>query len=93
MDFQMSFEEFQRRFLEISEWRDLWKNEKKPIAVGEIIDLNVQDEKERHRYKAVWVSAMRCAEGKRDPKRIQKIICWRGDDGKPKDVQIEFSRA
>ena len=92
MAFQMTEAEFQRRFLEICEWRDLWKDDK-DVTVAQIIDLNIEDEKERNRYRAVWVAAYRCAEKNEDGMRIRKIICWRGQGGKPQDVEIEFARS
>lgn len=51
------------------------------------------DEKERKIARATIITLVKCYDKKRDYEKIQKVIVWRGEDGKAQDIQIEFKRS
>jgi hypothetical protein len=50
------------------------------------------DEKERHIARASIITLVKCYDSKRDYIHVRNVIVWRGPDGKPTDIQIEFNR-
>lgn len=94
MAFQMKGHEVLSRFTQVHDWY----KEGKAAAGGDgqkvldVINARVQDERERHMYFASWGAAMETIEKKKDIMKISQVIAWRGPDGKPEKIQIEFHR-
>jgi hypothetical protein len=57
------------------------------LTIGDWVDAFEPDEKKRDRLKAVLVISVRCNQQGLNPLAVRKIVCWRGPDGKPKDLE------
>jgi hypothetical protein len=56
-------------------------------TIEEWVDAFEPDEKKRDRIKAVLVISVRCNNEGIEPLAVRKIVCWRGPDGKPQDLE------
>ena len=61
-------------------------------TVGEWIDSITEDQHERDVLTAAYSALHNCTKHNRDLKDVVKVICWRGADGKPSDIQVELTR-
>lgn len=57
------------------------------LTIGDWVDAFEPDEKKRDRLKAVLVISVRCHKAGVDPLAVRKVVCWRGPDGKPQDLE------
>lgn len=88
---------FQINELEIHELlrriADTYVNKRPDQTIGDWIDSIDQDPKIRMKLQAVLTIAIKCGKEGRDPLMIRKLICWRGDDGKPDKLEAEWKSA
>lgn len=94
MAFQMKGHEVLSRFTQAHDW---YKEERAKTGGGKkILDILLEripgDERERQLYFAAWGAVLETVEKKRDAMKIKQVIAWRGPDGKPDQIQIEFSK-
>lgn len=59
----------------------------------QVIDEIEQDPKVREKFRAVLVMSIRCEKEGKSCWNIRKIICWRGPDGKPGQLEAEWKNA
>jgi hypothetical protein len=50
------------------------------------------DEKRRERLSAALQIAVKCHKDGTDPLRVQKIVCWRDEHGKPGVMEAQLSQ-
>jgi len=52
----------------------------------------VRDEAKRARLSGALQIGIKCSKDGTDPRRVRRIICWRGPDGKPGVLEAEISK-
>lgn len=93
MSKQMAFQFTQLAFREkLVELLETWKTQGQGKTHGAWIDSITPDEKERLKLKAIFIVFNRCREEGRDILTVKKVVGWRGPDGKPKDLEIQWEQ-
>lgn len=87
MAFQMTASQW-KETLERVEALGVGQLGKRPFS--EFLDEKVSDDAERQRMIAAVQVANMCVKSGRPATDIRKIICWRNDEGKAHEIQIEW---
>lgn len=87
---QLQFREQMRATLE--SYEEGQRNHKNPREWLDSITTGEPDKKKRQKLTVIWGVITRCWDKNRDVMRVKKIVVWRGSDGEPGEVQIEWER-
>lgn len=87
----MEFQFGQTKLLEMAcRVLELTKREEDYVTLGQCLDAKIKDLRERHLMEVAIIVLNRLHEARRGIRDVDKVICWRSEDGKPEMIQIEF---
>jgi len=66
--------------------------EGKYATAGDWLRAVAKDEKDRQLLTVVFGIMNECTKENRKITRVRKVICWRGPDGKPAQVETQLER-
>ena len=94
---QMAYQLTAYAFLELHRRLVAWFGERlaTPSGYASIKDWIDQavDGPEGAKLRGVLVVSIECLKNGLDPREVRKLVCWKGNDGKPGLVQAQFSGA